>query len=725
MAVRRRPWLFLFLFSLALRLLYLQGWLPGFETRQTPVYGDAAGYYLGAVVLRGGDPGQVTVAQLSSRPNAKWGQRRVLRMMASRGPGYVGFLVGVFSLFGEDPWPVRYVQALLGALTCVFVGWVGRDLVGRGVGWVAAGLAAVYPSHILFTGRVLTEVLASFLLWLGMYALVRGARARSLGCLLAAGAGLSMAALVRPTLLATIPLLCVAVAVMLRCLSWRRRLFLTAAFSLALLAPVASWNVFSQSLSDRGPIAGVSGFETVSEVMRDATAPNRRGWSTDVQGKSGWEQTLAERPLYILPAGLNLIVYHLWHVDDLWREARPWMRGLQRFVVVFALAGLGLSLLRWRDFAPLLGCLAALVAVSIKWIEIRPNLPFLPILFILAGLSVVTLLDRAGVHRRNLALGAIATAVLLSVCQLFPLARLFPNTSPTTLGLASDRAVLALALGWGALLWHVFVSTTSRGRAAVAAWTPALLFVFFFGSYVVVRSEPRWRAWEADLAELGDGIVQTVEIPASEPAGPMESAVWLVDLQTPSETPPLRVGLNGTWLEPGQYSWSRLFCPRDGSDPSARWKKHCRIYREGISDFTAAFEASPQWWGLKMDPRLVSGQTRLALRLAWDGSADEPGTVGGTFFPADRGRQVYGPSVLADKVGIATSLYRWHVAHDWRLWETSRLDAGGSASRLDREPARGPRSPRLDYISKMMWRDEAHWNIRLRLVTSEGRQFFF
>ncbi len=52
--VRRRPWLFLFLFALALRLLYLQGWLPSFETRQTPVYGDAAGYYLGAVVLRGG-----------------------------------------------------------------------------------------------------------------------------------------------------------------------------------------------------------------------------------------------------------------------------------------------------------------------------------------------------------------------------------------------------------------------------------------------------------------------------------------------------------------------------------------------------------------------------------------------------------------------------------------------------------------------------------------------
>ena len=111
--------------------------------------------------------------------------------------------------------------------------------------------------------------------------------------------------------------------------------------------------------------------------------------------------------------------------------------------------------------------------------------------------------------------------------------------------------------------------------------------------------------------------------------------------------------------------------------------------------------------------------------LAWDGSADEPGTVGGTFSPVDRGRQVYGPSVLADKIGIATSLYRWHVARDWRLWETNQLDAGGSASRLDRDTTRGPRSPRLDYISNMMRRGEAHWNIRLRLVTRTYRQSFF
>ena len=213
---RCRPWLFLFLVALALRLLYLQGWLPFFETRQTPIYGDAAGYYLGAVVLRGGDPGQVHAAALDAWPNDWWNETETYGMMGIRGPGYFGFLIGVFSLFGEGPWPVRYVQALLGALTCVFVGLVGRDLAGRGVGLVAAGLATIYPSYILFTGRVLTEVLATFVLWLGLYGLVRGVRARSLGCLLAAGACLSTAALVRSTLLATIPFLLIAVAVMLR-----------------------------------------------------------------------------------------------------------------------------------------------------------------------------------------------------------------------------------------------------------------------------------------------------------------------------------------------------------------------------------------------------------------------------------------------------------------------------------------------------------------------------
>ena len=98
-------------------------------------------------------------------------------------------------------------------------------------------------------------------------------------------------------------------------------------------------------------------------------------------------------------------MYHLWYVDDMWREARPWMHGLQRVVVVLALVGLGLALLRWRDFAPLLVCPGGAGRGLDQVIEIRPNLPFMPILFILAGLSVVTLLDRTRVQRRFLALG--------------------------------------------------------------------------------------------------------------------------------------------------------------------------------------------------------------------------------------------------------------------------------------------------------------------------------
>ena len=37
-----RPWMLVVLiFALALRLLYLQGYLPGFDARQSPVFGDA------------------------------------------------------------------------------------------------------------------------------------------------------------------------------------------------------------------------------------------------------------------------------------------------------------------------------------------------------------------------------------------------------------------------------------------------------------------------------------------------------------------------------------------------------------------------------------------------------------------------------------------------------------------------------------------------------------
>src|SRR5204862_7089872 len=123
---------------------------------QVPVLWDAAAYFEAGSSLAAG--------QLSSTARAFLGQR---------GPGYALFLAGVFSALPNDPWSVRFVQAVLGALACVLVCVVGRQLAGRRVGIIAGLLTAGYPPLILFPGRILTETLTVFLFVLGLPFMVR------------------------------------------------------------------------------------------------------------------------------------------------------------------------------------------------------------------------------------------------------------------------------------------------------------------------------------------------------------------------------------------------------------------------------------------------------------------------------------------------------------------------------------------------------------------------
>src|SRR5262249_35133142 len=143
--LERAGLILLFGVALGVRLLYLA------LSPQTPVVWDAAGYYQAGVSLFAGQ----------SPPE-------VQATLGRQGSGYPLFLAAVFTIFPKDPWSVRPVQAVLGALTCVLVYFVGRQLAGRRVGVVAGLLTALYPPLILFTGRLLTETLALFLFWLAL-----------------------------------------------------------------------------------------------------------------------------------------------------------------------------------------------------------------------------------------------------------------------------------------------------------------------------------------------------------------------------------------------------------------------------------------------------------------------------------------------------------------------------------------------------------------------------
>ncbi len=74
-------------------------------------------------------------------------------------PGFAYFCAFVSSLLGSSVSALAYVQAGLGALTCVAIAKIAGDLRGRNARRVAGGLAAAYGPFVYFTGEVLPETL--------------------------------------------------------------------------------------------------------------------------------------------------------------------------------------------------------------------------------------------------------------------------------------------------------------------------------------------------------------------------------------------------------------------------------------------------------------------------------------------------------------------------------------------------------------------------------------
>jgi 4-amino-4-deoxy-L-arabinose transferase-like glycosyltransferase len=148
-------------------------------------------------------------------------------------PGYAGFLAGVYRVFGAPliPW-AKAIQAVIDALACVLLFFVGRRFGGSRVGLFAAFCAALFPPlAYLVTSRVADAlmpafVLAVFALWL------RGLDTRKAAWFALSGAALGLACLFRPDMLLfpTFLFLGALVTVPLRTALWSTALVAACAF---------------------------------------------------------------------------------------------------------------------------------------------------------------------------------------------------------------------------------------------------------------------------------------------------------------------------------------------------------------------------------------------------------------------------------------------------------------------------------------------------------------
>ena len=100
---------------------------------------------------------------------------------------------------------VRIAQAILGALSCVLVGFIGGRLFSRGVGVAAALLAAGYWPLVFYSGEILATTLVIFI-ELALVALLLGRVDMSWKGAVGAGGLLALLAMTRSNTLLALPL---------------------------------------------------------------------------------------------------------------------------------------------------------------------------------------------------------------------------------------------------------------------------------------------------------------------------------------------------------------------------------------------------------------------------------------------------------------------------------------------------------------------------------------
>lgn len=170
------------LLGLALRIIWAFV-SPRFDPviRANPFHGDASGYHLLAVNLWRGD-------------GFSWdgGHPTAYRM-----PGYPFFLWALYTLTYFNLAAIRFIQAVLGALTILPVILVGKAADGRFVGILAGFATAIHPMLIYMSSWIYSETLFILLFWIGIYSLVRYLETKGFLHLIISGIGLGIACLVR------------------------------------------------------------------------------------------------------------------------------------------------------------------------------------------------------------------------------------------------------------------------------------------------------------------------------------------------------------------------------------------------------------------------------------------------------------------------------------------------------------------------------------------------
>ncbi|MBL8856956.1 MAG: tetratricopeptide repeat protein [Planctomycetes bacterium] len=447
-------------------------------------------------------------------------------------PLYPYFLALLKVCFGDGLWPVRIVQALLGAASCALLFLAGRNFVSHQVGVVAGALLAVYPPAIFFDGIVQKASVGGFIVVVVLWLLSRAQKAPNTSRFAALGVALGLLMLTREETILLVPALLAWIVVYFWNRSWSMRGLAAGAFvgGLALvLLPIGFRNYkvggeFLITTSQAGtnfwignrpgadgryaplrPGRSDTSFERKDAVELAEIEMQRKLTSGEVsefwRGQAlAWisDEPLAWLELLARKTALLVNAYEVPDAEDqyFYEKHEPVMGLLSRFmhlgiVLPLCAAGLVLSASRRRELGVLALLLAVLCAgVVLFYVMGRYRYPIVPIAIVFAALALVQgwALMKVGAWKALLpagialvAMGIVSNWPIYGRDSQFAMSHVNAGAALASVdrideAIAQYKAALALdpdmPEGWSNL--GVVYGRTGRMQEAVACFTRAV-----------------------------------------------------------------------------------------------------------------------------------------------------------------------------------------------------------------------------------------------------------
>ena len=309
------------LVGIVVRLIYIEQFAPSHH-----IFPDSFWYFIQAKNLRNGH-GYIDIARefgaFNGHPDIA-GERAT----AYWPPLFPLVLAGWQSIFGESIRTSQLMGVATGAVTVVMAGLLGRMVVSRTVGLVAAALVAVSPFIIAVDGSLMSETLYLPLVLLALLLAQRARERPQWWSWALLGGSIGLASLARGDALFLVVVVMIPVALLARP-TWPQFVLRVGVGAVALGVVVSPWVIRNAVEVGEPTLSTVSASAVIAVANCDATYSGRLlgSWSYPcMQPKLGYRMSEARYAAHVRAKGIDYALGHAsrWPIVGVARLGRVW-----------------------------------------------------------------------------------------------------------------------------------------------------------------------------------------------------------------------------------------------------------------------------------------------------------------------------------------------------------------------------------------------------------------